>query len=155
LARGEGEVDVLQKCSPNRISFGLFCLSSAVRNQPTPRSPSALASSDFNSRRLGQQRAAHQGPRTSDMSRPTSPAQARPKPSPKSPNSTPLGSLLSLPLISCHHQIALPQARAPPHRRRCRRLGRSGRPTPSEGMSAAAPAVLHHRGTLPSALSCR
>ena len=26
---------------------------------------------------------------------------------------------------------------------------------PHEGMSAAAPAVLHHRGTLPSALSCR
>ena len=86
----------------------------------------------FSSHRLGQQRAAHQGPRTSDMSRPTSPAQARPKPSPKSPNSTPRGSLLSLPLISCHHQIALPQARAPPHRRRCRRLGRSGRPTPTK-----------------------
>ena len=106
----------------------------------------------------GSSERAHQGPRTSDTSRPTSPAppraQARPKPSPKSPNSTPRGSLLS-----CHHQIALPQARAPPHRRRCRRLGRSGRPTPSEGMSAAAPAVLHHRGTLPSllpsALSCR
>jgi len=91
----------------------------------TSHSPSALSRRMACIFRLEQQR-------TSDTSRPTSPARAQAKTLAKIPQLYSAQSL-SLPLISCHHQIALPQARAPLHRRRRRRrLGRSGRPTPTK-----------------------